>query len=82
MKLTIKVLGANQGLFQKTEANMISAMDAMHIEGSILRVDDINSILSYGVIATPAIVINEKIKSVGEVPAISDIVDMLTGYIP
>ncbi len=82
MKLNIKILSPQRNIFVKTEASIISALDSMHIDGSVQLVDEKSSILSYGVIATPAIVINNEIKYVGPVPNATEIKNILSDYAP
>ena len=48
------------------------------IEYALEKVTSINSILSYGVIMSPGLVIDEEVKSVGRIPSEADIKIFLT----
>ena len=57
---------------------MISdAVKEMHLDLKVVEVQDIPSIMAYGVISTPAIVIDEKVVSTGKVPAKSQVMEMI-----
>ena len=46
----------------------MAIMDEMDLAGSIEHVTDINTIAEYGVMGTPALIINGKVMAVGTVP--------------
>jgi protein-disulfide isomerase len=43
------------------------------VKVTVLKVEDINEILSYNIMSTPVLVVNGKIKTVGRVPSIDEI---------
>ena len=45
----------------------------MNVEATFEKVEDIPSIMNYGVMRTPVLVINEKVKVFGRVPDIDEI---------
>jgi protein-disulfide isomerase len=47
------------------------------IEASVQKVEDIQSILAYGVMSTPALVVDEHVKSIGRVPSVDAIKQLL-----
>lgn len=49
------------------------AADAMGIEYQIEKVADIQKIMQYGVMITPALVIDGKVKVAGKVPSVEEI---------
>jgi small redox-active disulfide protein 2 len=73
----IKVLGTGCPNCKKTKAVIAEALKEMNIEASIVEVQDIPSIMAYGVMSTPAIVIDEKVVSAGKVPAKSQVVALI-----
>jgi small redox-active disulfide protein 2 len=65
--MEIKILGSGCTNCKKLEANTKKAAETMGISAQITKVEDIKEIMKYGVMRTPAIVINEKVKSYGKV---------------
>jgi protein-disulfide isomerase len=47
------------------------------IEAGVQKVEDIQSILAYGVMSTPALVVDEQVKSIGRVPSVDAIKQLL-----
>lgn len=66
--MDIKVLGTGCARCEQLETEVRTALAEMNIAASLEKVDDIQKILSYNIMQTPALVINEKIKSFGRVP--------------
>jgi len=64
----IKVLGPGCARCNQLEQDLISVMTEMDMPADIEHVTDIAEIGSYGVMGTPALVINREIKAVGSVP--------------
>ena len=65
--MEIKILGTGCSNCKKLEANTNEAIKALGIEAKLTKVEDIKEIMKYGVMRTPAIVINEKVKAFGKV---------------
>ena len=65
--MEIKILGSGCSNCKKLEANTKEAIKSLGIEANITKVEDIKEIMKYGVMRTPAIVINEKVKAFGKV---------------
>jgi len=51
-----------------------------HIQATITKVEDIMAIMNYGVMSTPALVVNEKVEIKGRVPSYEEIKQVLTKY--
>ena len=64
----IKVLGPGCASCNKLEQDLIALMAEMNMAADIEHVTDIAEIGSYGVMGTPALVINREVKAVGSVP--------------
>lgn len=73
--LNIKVLGTGCPNCQRLEQEVRAALDAAGISYTLTKVTDIAAIMDYGVMSTPALVINEKVVSAGRIPAHSRIVE-------
>lgn len=76
--LHIKVLGAGCANCHKVEALAKQAVAQLGVEAKVELVTDMREIMRYGVMGTPAIVINDKVVSAGRVPALSQITTMIT----
>jgi len=75
--LEVKVLGPGCPKCDKLEQMLYTVMTAEGIAGDVEHVKDLNKIAAYGMVATPALVINGEIKSVGRLPRESQLRDWL-----
>jgi small redox-active disulfide protein 2 len=66
--LEIKVLGPGCTRCNQLEQDLMAVMAEMNLPADIEHVTDISEISSYGVMSTPALIINGEIKAVGSVP--------------
>jgi len=64
----IKVLGPGCTSCNKLEQDLIAVMAEMGMAADLEHITDIAEIGSYGVMGTPALVINREVKAVGSVP--------------
>jgi small redox-active disulfide protein 2 len=80
--MEIKVLGTGCPNCKKTKAVVAEALQELHLDAQVLEVQDIPSIMAYGVMSTPAIVIDEKVVSAGKVPAKSQVIAMIRSAQP
>lgn len=71
--MEIKILGTGCTNCKKLEANAKEAVKELNLEAKVTKVEDIKDIMKYGVMRTPALVINEKVKMYGKVSTVSDI---------
>jgi small redox-active disulfide protein 2 len=65
--MIIKVLGSGCANCKKLEENARKAVEELGIQAEIVKVSDFKDILAYGVMKTPALVVNEKVKIMGRV---------------
>ncbi len=75
--MIIKVLGTGCASCKKLEANAKEAVSKLGIEASVEKVEDLKDIMAYGVMKTPALVVDETVKSMGKVLSSDDIVKLL-----
>ncbi|MFW5888656.1 MAG: thioredoxin family protein [Patescibacteria group bacterium] len=76
--MTIKVLGSGCPNCQKLEENAQKAVEEAGMENvEVEHVYDIGEITEYGVISTPAIVIDEQVKASGRIPEAEEIKEWL-----
>jgi len=65
--MNIKILGPGCLNCKKLYQVVIDAVKEMNLDANIEKVEDIKRIMGYGVMRTPALVINEKVKVFGRV---------------
>jgi len=65
--MNIKILGAGCPKCKMLEKNVRTALGNLNIEADVEKVNDINEIMKYEVMMTPALVINGTVKSTGRV---------------
>jgi small redox-active disulfide protein 2 len=71
--MIIKILGTGCSNCKKLEENTRKAVEELGIEATIEKVTDIKDIMKYGVMKTPALVVDEKVKIMGRVPTSEEI---------
>ena len=72
--MTIKILGSGCPNCQKLEANAKQAVEELGLKNvQIEHVYEIDKIIEYGVMSTPAIVIDEEVKAAGRIPDVEEI---------
>ena len=67
-RLEIKVLGAGCPRCEKLEQDLMALMAELNIAADLEHVRDPIEIANYGVIGSPALIINGSVKAVGSVP--------------
>ncbi|WP_028829550.1 thioredoxin family protein [Proteocatella sphenisci] len=71
--MVIKILGTGCASCKKLEENAKEAVKSLGIEATVEKVEELQEIMAYGVMKTPALVIDEKVKSMGKVLSAEDI---------
>ena len=74
--LQVKVLGSGCPNCHRLEAETRAALSDVGIPFELTKVTDFPTIASYGVMATPALVMDEHVVSAGRIPARSKIVEL------
>ncbi|MDI6715655.1 MAG: thioredoxin family protein [Actinomycetota bacterium] len=77
--MKIKVLGPGCANCKRLEANVFEAAAQLNLNADIQKVEDIKEIMSYGIMSTPALIVNGEIKVIGRVPNVSEIKNILKG---
>lgn len=77
--MKIEVLGSGCKNCKALEAAAAEAVRLLGIDASIDKVTDYGEILAYGVMSTPGLVVDGEVKTVGRVPPVRDLVDILAG---
>ncbi len=76
--LTVKVLGPGCGNCHKLEELARAAVAGLGVEAQFEKVTDRAAINSYHILATPGLVVNEKVVSAGRIPSVPEITTWLT----
>lgn len=69
----IKVLGTGCSKCKSTVANVNEAVKQSGIEAEVIKIEDIKEIMKYNVMSTPAVVIDEEVKTKGKIPTVEEI---------
>lgn len=77
--MKIEILGMGCAKCHKLEELVRETVRELDIEATITSVQDIKKIMSYGVMTTPAVVINDEVKVAGKIPAKDEIKKWLGG---
>ncbi|MBU0459672.1 MAG: TM0996/MTH895 family glutaredoxin-like protein [Nanoarchaeota archaeon] len=75
--MKIEILGTGCPKCKLLEANAKKALEESGKKAEIVKVTEIDKIVGYGVMSTPAIVIDGEVKSYGKVASIEEIKEML-----
>ena len=74
---TIKILGTGCPKCKTTIANAEEAVKQLGADAQIIKVEDIQEIMQYDILSTPALVIDEEVKVKGRVPTVEEIKNLL-----
>jgi small redox-active disulfide protein 2 len=71
--LTIKVLGSGCANCKRLEQIARKVISDMSVEADVIKVTDYNDIMSYNILSTPGLVIDEKVVSSGRIPTPAEV---------
>ena len=71
--MEIKVLGTGCAKCKSLEKVTRRAVEELNLEATVEKVEDIQKIMEYAVMRTPALVIDEKVVLSGQVPKVSEL---------
>ena len=74
----IEILGTGCAKCRRLFANAGQAVKELKIAAEVLKVDDIDEIVNRGVMMTPALFINGKVRAEGRIPDVNEIKKMLS----
>jgi small redox-active disulfide protein 2 len=77
---SIKVLGSGCAKCHQLEANVKEALEQLGIDTTIEHVTDFSQIAAYGVMTTPALVVDGKVVSYGKVLKVEEAVKLLEKF--
>jgi small redox-active disulfide protein 2 len=70
---TVKILGSGCANCRKLEAVAREAAASAGVEAEFVKVTDMKTIVDYGVLSTPGLVIDEKLVSSGRIPTQAEV---------
>lgn len=76
--MVIKILGTGCSKCEKLEKNMKEVLEELGIDATLEKVEELKEIVRYGVMTTPALVIDDKLVSVGKVLSTIDLKKLLS----
>ena len=76
--MEIKVLGTGCAKCKALEKVTLKAVENAGINATVIKEEDIMKIMEYGVMVTPALVVDEKIVLKGRVPSVDEVTSLLT----
>jgi small redox-active disulfide protein 2 len=74
---TIQILGTGCKKCVSLKENVEAALEEMSVEADVQKIEDINEIVQFGVMSTPALVIDGEVKIVGKVASPEEIMAVL-----
>ena len=74
----IKILGSGCANCKRVEQITHKVITDMGIEAEVIKVTDYAEIMTYNIMSTPGLVINEKLVSAGRIPTPAEITTWLT----
>ncbi|GFO53585.1 redox-active disulfide protein 2 [Geomonas sp. Red276] len=75
--MKIEVLGTGCAKCKTLYENTKKALEESGTVAEVIKIEDISSIMKYGVMSTPALVIDGQVKFSGKVASIGEIMGML-----
>jgi small redox-active disulfide protein 2 len=75
--VTVKILGSDCNKCKSLEAKVTEVIQSNNINAAVEKVTDLNRMISYGILITPGLVINEQVKSSGIIPSVDQILSWL-----
>ncbi len=76
--MIIKVLGTGCGRCKALDRVTRKAVEELSLNATVEKVEDIQLIMEYAVMRTPALVIDEKVAISGQVPKLNELKELLT----
>lgn len=75
--MTIQILGTGCAKCKTLLTNTQAAVQALELSADVEKVEDIQQIIRFGVMTTPALVVDGTVKVAGRVPSVDEIKELL-----
>lgn len=76
--MEIKVLGTGCAKCKSLDKVTRKAVEELNLDATVEKVEDIQKIMEYAVMRTPALVVNEKVVLSGQLPKLAEIKELLS----
>jgi small redox-active disulfide protein 2 len=76
--MEIKVLGSGCANCAKLESRTIEALSGLGLSSTVEKVTDYGDIAAYGVMSTPALVVDDMVVVAGRVPSVGELRTLLS----
>ncbi|MGP8329904.1 MAG: thioredoxin family protein [Methanosarcinaceae archaeon] len=76
--MNIEILGTGCAKCNKTKKIIEKALLENGVNAKVVKVEDFDRIISYGVMITPAVVVDGEVKIAGRVPGVDDVKKWIT----
>jgi len=78
--MEIKVLGTGCAKCKSLEKITRKAVEELNLDATVTKVEDIQKIMEYSVMRTPALVIDEKVVLSGQLPKAVELKELITNH--
>ena len=75
--MTVKILGSGCSKCKSLEVKVKQVVQTNNINAVVEKVTDLKRMISYGILITPGLVINEQVKSAGIISSVDQILSWL-----
>ena len=75
--MEIKVLGTGCSRCNSLEKVTRQALEELEVNANVEKIEDIQQIMSYGILRTPGLIIDEKVVITGQIPGLSEMKDLI-----
>jgi small redox-active disulfide protein 2 len=74
----IQVLGPGCARCEALHKNALEAVRQLGVDAQVEKITDLNTILGFGIMMTPALVVNGEVKLQGKVASVAEIKELLS----
>ena len=78
--MEIKILGSGCAKCRKLAEITGEAVREIGLQANVIKEEDMMAIMSYGVVRTPALIINEKVALSGRVPSLEELKELISQH--
>jgi small redox-active disulfide protein 2 len=75
--MVVKVLGSGCKNCKRLEQNVVEALNNLGLDAEVIKVTDFKDIMAYDILATPALVVDEKVVLSGQVASVEKLEELL-----
>jgi small redox-active disulfide protein 2 len=79
--MNIKVLGTGCAKCKSLEKVTRKAVEELNLDATVEKIEDIQKIMEYAVMRTPALVIDEKVVLSGQLPKVNELKALINNHV-